>query len=107
VEYLGCSIGHYRAYIEATFGGGMTWDNYGEWEIDHIVPIRFPASDGGPPSLEDVITRLHYTNTQAMWANENKAKGNRWIGPNHDPDPALQLSEHEIDELLASLDVTV
>ena len=44
----------------------MSWDNYGEWEIDHITPLRF--RDGGVlPSMEETIDRLHFTNTQPLW----------------------------------------
>jgi len=55
---------------------GMSWDNYGtDWQIDHIIPIKYDN-----PSLEDVIERLHYTNTQPLHATENMAKGNRYVG---------------------------
>ena len=49
----------------------MTWDNYGEWHIDHITPLKY-----NNPSLEEVIERLHYTNTQPLWAEDNLSKGN-------------------------------
>ena len=56
----------------------MNWDNYGnEWHIDHIVPVKYSK-----PSLEDIIDRLHYRNTQPLWASENISKGNRYIGWN-------------------------
>ena len=67
----------------------MSWDNYGEWEIDHIIPINFQIFvkdvDGNliskrPPTEEEVIERLHCTNTQPMWASENMKKGNRYCG---------------------------
>jgi hypothetical protein len=59
----------------------MTWDNYGEWQIDHITPLRFRDPETGElPTLEQTIERLHYLNTQPMWASENMAKGNRRIG---------------------------
>jgi hypothetical protein len=59
----------------------MTWDNFGTngWHIDHIIPIMYKA-EGKNPTLEDVEKRLHYTNTQPMWAEDNMAKGNRRIG---------------------------
>ena len=53
----------------------MSWDNYGEWEIDHIIPLKY-----NNPSIEEVQERLHYSNTQPLWARENRAKGNRHIG---------------------------
>ena len=52
----------------------MTWDNHGEWHIDHIVPIKFDS-----PTMEETIERLHYTNTQPMWSSDNMKKGNSYI----------------------------
>jgi hypothetical protein len=84
LEYLGCNIVAFRAHIEAQFQPGMTWENHGKgdgtWQIDHIIPIKYPGADGDPPTLEEVASRLHYTNTQPMWTTENIAKGNRFIG---------------------------
>lgn len=74
-EYIGCDIVFYRQYIEKQFKEGMTWENYGEWHIDHIIPLKYES-----PTLEEVIKRLHHTNTQPLWADENMAKGNRFIG---------------------------
>ena len=74
-EYIGCSIGELKEHIEKQFKEGMTWENKGEWHIDHIIPIKY-----GNPSLEEVIERLHYTNLQPLWAGENISKGNRYIG---------------------------
>ena len=78
-EYLGCDTNILKEHIEKQFTEGMTWDNYGKWHIDHIVPIKY-KKDGLVPSLEEVKERLHYINTQPLWARENKAKGNRYIG---------------------------
>jgi hypothetical protein len=76
LEYLSCDIPTYRAYLEAKFKPDMTWDNYGTlWHIDHIIPITY-----GAPTIEEVAARLHYTNTQPMYASDNIAKGNRYIG---------------------------
>eukprot|EP00466_Bigelowiella_natans_P011399 jgi/Bigna1/41588/e_gw1.54.15.1 len=79
IKYLGTTIKEYKKYLESKFKEGMTWENYGMWEIDHITPIRYKAG-GKAPDLEEVIKRLHYTNTQPLWATENRSKGNRFIG---------------------------
>ena len=68
-EYLGCNIDEFKNYMEKTFEEGMNWDNYGEWHIDHIIPIKY-KEDGKVADLEEVIKRLHYTNTQALWDSE-------------------------------------
>lgn len=75
IEYLGCSIQYFRAHITSLLKEGMSWDNYGEWEIDHVIPLLY-----NDPSIEEIIPRLHWSNTQPMWKNENAAKGNRFIG---------------------------
>jgi hypothetical protein len=57
----------------------MTWENYGEWEIDHITPVLY-KQDGVKPTIEEVGRRLHYLNCQPMWKMENMKKGNRYVG---------------------------
>lgn len=78
LEYLGCDIDFYRKHLESTFLPGMTWENQGKWHIDHVVPIKYEGE--GDITLDTVIKRLHWRNTQAMWASDNIAKGNRFIG---------------------------
>jgi len=58
----------------------MTWENIGEWEIDHITPMKFREYPEEIITLEMTVERLHYTNTQALWRAENKSKGNRYRG---------------------------
>ena len=74
VHYLGCDIDTYKKYIEEQFEDGMTWENHGEWHIDHIIPLKYTKSE---TTIED---RLHYKNTQPLWGCENMEKGNRYIG---------------------------
>lgn len=78
-EHLDCDIQTFREHIEAQFKDGMSWENHGEWHIDHVIPIKY-KEDGEEPSLEVVMERLHYSNTQPLWAVENISKGNRFIG---------------------------
>lgn len=95
IEHVGCDIVTFRAHIESLWAPGMTWDNYGRdtWHIDHIVPLMFPGADGGRPTMEEVIERLHWSNTQPLSAAANHAKGKRHDG-------RRELTDAEIDELL-------
>jgi len=69
---LGCSLSFVRAYLEARFKPGMTWENYGTaWHVDHATPLA------SAKSMNDVYRLCHYTNLQPLWAPENLAKRDR------------------------------
>ena len=69
-EFLGCSIAEYKKYITGLFTKGMSWDNHGDWHIDHINPIfKHDLTD-----KEQFMKAAHYTNTQPLWAADNIAK---------------------------------
>ena len=73
VTLLGCSLHDAIAHIESQFEQGMSWENWGEWHVDHIRPLAsFNLED--PIALE---MACHYTNLQPLWAKENLAKGGR------------------------------
>ena len=68
---LGCSFEFFASHIEEKFQEGMTWENYGEWHLDHIVPVSLGET-------EEEITELnHYTNFQPLWKVENIRKANK------------------------------
>ena len=74
IKYLGCDIESFRWHLESQFQEGMTWENYGEWEIDHIVPLSIF-------NLEDIHQQkyaFHYTNCQPLWKHDNLSKLNRF-----------------------------
>jgi len=68
-KILGCTIEEFMIYIENKFTDGMSFDNYGEWHLDHIIPLAFAKSE------ESVILLNHYTNFQPLWAFDNLSKG--------------------------------
>ena len=74
VRDLGCSIEEFKAYLEAKFQPGMTWENYGSaWHIDHIRPLgNYDLSN-----REILLQLVHYTNLQPLWAADNQKKSNK------------------------------
>ena len=67
-EILGVSYNEFKVYIENQFLEGMTWDNHGEWHLDHKRPISWAKS-------EDEIYELnHYSNFQPLWSIDNLLK---------------------------------
>ena len=62
--------------LEKQFKDGMTWDNYGEWHVDHILPITyFKFSDVGD---DEFLRCWSLENLQPMWGEENIRKSNKW-----------------------------
>lgn len=71
LEYIGCSVPELRAHLEQQFTDGMSWDNYGQWHIDHVKPCA--AFDLADPEQQREC--FHYTNLQPLWAVDNLRKG--------------------------------
>ena len=46
----------------------MSWNNHGEWEIDHKLPVT-SFDENTLPSVVNVLSNL-----QPLWRNENKKK---------------------------------
>ena len=77
-DYLGSDIATFKAHLESQFKEGMSWDNNGDCHIDHWMPLRYKLGRK-TPTLEEVTQRLHYTNTNPLWASENVANGNKYV----------------------------
>jgi len=71
MQLVGCSVPHLRQHLEAKFTDGMTWDNHGEWHIDHIKPCA--AFDLTCERQQREC--FNYTNLQPLWAVDNLTKG--------------------------------
>ena len=72
-QILGCSFEDFKNYLQIQFKKGMSWENYGEWHLDHIYPISLAKDE------EELIRLNHYTNFQPLWAKDNLQKGNKII----------------------------
>lgn len=75
IKLLGCSILELRKHLESKFKKGMTWKNYGDWEIDHIIPC---ASFNLKEEFEQMKC-FNYNNLQPLWRKENNIKSNKLI----------------------------
>lgn len=70
VRDLGMSVEDFRQYIASMFQPGMTWDNYGQWHLDHIRPLAsFDLTDPAQARIA-----CHYSNMQPLWALDNQRK---------------------------------
>lgn len=70
VKDLGCSIVEFKKYLESKFEPGMTWENYGEWEIDHKDPLcGFDLT-----IRENLLKACNYLNLQPIWYKDHCIK---------------------------------
>jgi hypothetical protein len=77
-KILPYSVDDLKNHLESKFESGMTWDNYGKWEIDHITPDSWFKYN----STEDRGFKDSWSlnNLQPLWKVDNASKGNRYEG---------------------------
>lgn len=71
INLIGCPPNELKLFLEKKFKGNMSWDNYGEWHIDHIIPLSSAKTE------EELYKLCHYTNLQPLWAKDNLVKSNK------------------------------
>jgi 5-methylcytosine-specific restriction endonuclease McrA len=64
-----------KNHLEKHFKCGMSWENYGEWHIDHIIPISNFIIDS--VESEEFKKCWSLNNLQPLWADENIKKSNK------------------------------
>lgn len=72
-DYVGCTLENLKIHIEKRFSKGMNWLNYGEWHIDHIVPLASAKTE------KEIYKLFHYSNLQPLWGIDNIRKGSKII----------------------------
>ena len=70
-DIVGCSTDCLKEHLESQFIDGMSWDNRGEWHIDHIIPLSSAKTE------EEFYKLCHYTNLQPLWSEDNLKKYNK------------------------------
>lgn len=74
IDLIGCTVEQLKQHLENLFSEGMTWDNYGEWHVDHKKPC----------SLFDFTLEseqkecFNFNNLQPLWAKDNLIKSNKY-----------------------------
>lgn len=72
---VGFTLADLVRHLESQFQEGMTWDNYGEWHIDHRVPKSWYVFESvNDPEFKEC---WKLDNLKPMWGPENISKGNR------------------------------
>jgi hypothetical protein len=75
MELIGCTHEELKIHIEKQFTDGMNFENYSEWEIDHIKPISLFNLN----NENELIECFNYKNLQPLWRLDNIKKSNKII----------------------------
>ena len=72
-QILGSTVREFEEYLASKMTDGMSYDNYGMWEVDHIIPFSsFDFND-----LEELRKCGNYRNLQPLWMTDNRKKSNK------------------------------
>jgi len=72
-EIVGLDYVEFKNYISEKFSDGMTWENYGKWHLDHIIPLCEAKN------VEELIKLNYYTNLQPLWVEDNLKKNRKYV----------------------------
>lgn len=72
-ELIGCTVDILLKHLENQFTNGMTWNNYGEWHIDHKKPCSLFNFENEAEQREC----FNYKNLQPLWALDNLKKADK------------------------------
>ena len=87
---VGFTLDQLKSWLERNFLLGMSWENYGEWHIDHQIPIS--AFNFNTPDDIDFKRCWNLKNLQPLWAKVNLVKSNKLSQPFQ---PALAITTGE------------
>lgn len=74
VQDLGCSIGEFKLYIENQFEEDMSWENFGEWHLDHVIPLK----DFDLTNRMEFLEACNWLNIRPLWARDNLARNKKY-----------------------------
>lgn len=77
LDLLGYGMPELMKHLEKQFLTGMSWANYGQWHVDHIIPLSsFPIESPDDPELRRA---WGLPNLRPLWATENIRKNAKRI----------------------------
>ena len=77
-----------KDWLEIQFDDDMSWENTGEWHIDHVRPCTsFILSES-----EQQQVAFNWRNLQPLWGAENIKKGDEYE-PHHEVEWARRMRE--------------
>ena len=74
---VGYTIQELIDHLTKLFKPGMTLENFGEWQIDHIIPVSSFKIES--IECENFKKCWELSNLQPLWAVENMSKGDKII----------------------------
>lgn len=75
LKLLGCSVEQLKLHIQSKFSSSMSWSNYGQWHIDHVIPCA--AFELSEPDQQRKC--FHFSNLQPLWKDHNLQKADKII----------------------------
>lgn len=73
-EMIGYTRSELINHLDSLLKDGMTWDNFGEWHIDHIKPVSAFIKEGvTDPAVVNALSNL-----QPLWAEDNFKKSDSY-----------------------------
>ena len=69
---VGYTLAELRDHLQSQFTAGMSWSNYGQWQIDHVRPVAF--FDFESYEDEDFKRCWALSNLRPLWAKDNWAR---------------------------------
>ena len=73
MELIGCDPDVLKEHIKKQLKDNMTFENYGEWEIDHIKPVSLFNLE----NEQEMFECFNYKNLQPLWKIDNIKKSNK------------------------------
>ena len=74
---VGYTLAELMQTLEKEFRQGMTWDNYGAWHVDHMIPLaKFKFDSTHNPEFKKAWA---LGNLQPLWADENIKKSDKFM----------------------------